>query len=385
MFFIKLILRNLLRQKLRTGLTILGIMVAVIAFCLLTTVVNSWYAGVDAAVAKRLVTRNAISLAFSMPLSYLNRIRQVDGVQAVTYANWFGGIYINEKNFFPQFAVDAESYFDITTYYRLSAEQKKAFLLDRQGAVAGRKLAEQYGWKIGDVIPLRGTIYPGNWSFVLRGIYHGAEKSTDESTFFFHWQNLNETLKKRNDSRIDQIGVFVMDINHAERAAEISHHIDATFKNSLAETLTETEKAFQLSFVAMVEAIVVAIQVVSFVVIVIIMAVMANTMAMNVREREREYATMRALGFGGGYIGALILGESVILSLSAGVLGVWATLPLVDLIGEKLVSFFPIFLLSQATVLKAFAAALVVGVVAAVFPLASVLRHRVGDGLRSMG
>jgi hypothetical protein len=178
----------------------------------------------------------------------------------------------------------------------LPAAERKAFMTDRKGAVVGRKLAEQYGWNVGDVIPLRGTIYSGNWSFTLRGIYD-ADKGVDQSTMFFHWDYLNESIKKIYPRRGDQTGVFIVQLKDPGQAAEVSAAIDAMFKNSLAETLTETEKAFQLSFVAMTEAILLAIQAVSFVVIVIIMAVMANTMAMTARERGSEYATLKALGF----------------------------------------------------------------------------------------
>ena len=174
--------------------------------------------------------------------------------------------------------------------------ERKAFLGDRVGAIAGRKLADKYGWKVGDQIPLRGTIYPGTWTFTLRGIYDGADEGTDTSTFFFHFDYLNESIKRQFPRRGDQAGVFVEQLRDPEEAAAVSQAIDTTFRNSLAETLTETEKAFQLGFVAMSEAILLAIQAVSYVVIVIIMAVMANTMAMTARERYGEYATFKALG-----------------------------------------------------------------------------------------
>jgi len=384
-FFLKLIVRNVFRQKLRSALTAFGIMVALIAFGLLRTVVDAWYAGVDAASASRLITRNAISLNFSLPISYESKIRQVDGVTGVSSANWFGGVYISEKNFFPQFAIDAASYFALFPEILIEPGERKAFLHDRKGALVGRKLAKAYGWNLGDVVPVRGTIYPGTWSFVIRGIYAGARKNVDESTFFFHWDYLNEKLKAIKDGRTDHVGIFFVGINQPQRAAEISGAIDRVFKNSLAETLTETEKAFQLGFVAMTEAIVVAIEIVSFVVIGIIMAVMANTMAMSVRERTREFATLRALGFGPTYIASLIFGESLTISLCAGILGISATYPLVDYVGAKFGTLFPIFVLARETVELALAAAFLVGVVAAIFPFWRALREPVADGLRSVG
>ena len=166
MYFLKLILRNALRHKLRTGLTMLGIFVAIVAFGLLRTVVESWFAGAENASTTRLVTRNAISLVFALPITYGERIRKVDGVNRVSHANWFGGVYVSKKNFFPQFAVEAGTYFPLYPEYRIVPENMKAFLLDRKGCVVGRKLALQHGFKVGDVVPLRGTIFPGTWEFV---------------------------------------------------------------------------------------------------------------------------------------------------------------------------------------------------------------------------
>ena len=302
MFVPLLVARNALRHKLRTILTVVGIVVAIIAFGLLRTIVDAWYAGANASSSARLVTRSSVSLVFSLPLTYAQKIRQVDGVQSVSWMNWFGGVYITERNFFPQFAVDAATFLDLYPEFILPAAERKAFLTDRQGAVVGRKLADQYGWKVGDSIPLRGTIYPGTWTFNLRGIYDGADKGTDQSQMFFHWDLLNERIRKLYPRRADQTGLFVVRLKDPQQAAEVSAAIDATFRNSLAETLSETEKAFHLSFVAMTEAILLAIQAVSYVVIVIIMAVMANTMAMTARERGAEYATLKAIGFSKGFV-----------------------------------------------------------------------------------
>lgn len=383
--FLKLIFRNLARQRLRNGLTGLGIVIAISAFGLLRTVVDAWYAGAEATSANRLITRNAISLVFSLPIAHLQRIRQVDGVKAVSYAAWFAGVYISEKNFFPQFAVDPESYLAMYPEYRLSDEELSAFLHDRKGAIAGRKVAEQFGWKLGDMIPLRGTIYPGTYSFVLRGIYRGADRKTDETQFFFHWQYLNERLKIEQKSRAEQVGIYVVEIDRSNRAAEVSLAIDRLFQNSLAETLTETEKAFQLSFVAMTEAILTAIEIVSFVIIVIIMAVMANTIAMSVRERKREYATLRALGFGPPYIVGLILGESMAIGVIGGLLGLAVTFPAAAKFGARFGSLFPVFAVSEQTVMLSIWASLLIGIAAALLPAWRTLKIPVSEGLKSLG
>jgi len=385
MFYLKLIIRNSFRHKLRATLTITGVAIAILAFGLLRTLVGLWYLGVESSSATRLVTRSSISLVFSLPISYKERIRHVAGVTDVSTMNWFGGVYISEKNFFPNFAVEPESFLRIYPEFVLQPEEKKAFLADRQGAVAGRKLAAKHGWKVGDRVTLKGTIFPGQWEFVLRGIYSGAQKSTDETQFFFHWNYLNESMRKTVPRRADQVGLFTLAVAKPEMAAEISQNVDAMFKNSLAETRTETEKAFQLSFVAMTEAIMVAIQIVSYVVIVIIMVVAANTMAMTARERMGEFATMKSLGFRWYHIAGAIFGESLFIAILGGLLGVAGTFPAAHWIETELSQFFPLFTISSATIMLQLAAALTVGIIAGIFPTWRGSTIRIAEGLRRIG
>jgi putative ABC transport system permease protein len=384
-YLVRLILRNAFRHRLRTFLTVLGIVIAVLAFGLLQTVVDAWYVGVESSSSTRLVTRNSISLVFPLPLTYEQRIRQVDGVRLVSRANWFGGVYIDKRNFFPQFAIDGDAYFKLYPEFRVPPDELKAFLLDRKGCIVGRKLAQTYGWKLGDAVPLRGTIFPGNWEFVIRGIYEGADAKTDESQFFLRWDYLNETMKIIAPRRANQVGIYLVGIANADTAAETSRRIDSLFRNSLAETLTETEKAFQLGFISMTESIVVAIRIVSFVIIAIIMAVMANTMAMSARERLSEYATLKALGFSPGFVRGLVFGESLLIAVLGGTLGILATLPVVDAFGKVMVKLFPVFHQSFETMALQVAAALIVGVVAAIVPGMRAARVRIVEGLRAIG
>ena len=220
---------------------------------------------------------------------------------------------------------------------------KESFLKDQKGCVIGKKLAAKFGWKIGDIVTLKGTIFLGNWDFVVRAIYQGRDKDTDESQFFFHWNYLNEMSKKVLTPWADQVGYYMIGVARPEVAGDVAVAIDQIFKNSLAETLTETEKAFQQGFVAMSGAIVMAIQIVSFVVIFIIMAVVANTMAMTTRERIGEYAILKTLGFGGGHITALIFGESLVITIIGCLLGVAATFPGTKIISKELGTYFPVF------------------------------------------
>jgi putative ABC transport system permease protein len=359
--------------------------VAILAFGLLGTIVSAWYAGANAASDKRLVTRNSISLTFSMPLAYADRIRAIEGVTDLSWENWFGGVYKEPSNFFPQFAIEPTSFFRLVPEFRVKPEEYQAFLRDRRGAIAGRKLANRFGWKIGDVIPIKGTIFAGDYEFVLRGIYDGARTSTDEGQFFLRWDYLNEKVKQLFPGSENQVGIFLIGIADGRDAAAVSQRVDANFRNSLAETLTETEKAFQLSFVAMTGTIVKAIQLVSYVIIFIIMAVMANTMAMAARERSSEYATLKALGFRPWVVGTLVYAESMALALIAGGAGILLTGPAARLVGSKLDNIFPVFGVAPETIQLQWAAALVIGLVAALIPARQAMRVKIIEGLRQAG
>ena len=386
MYFLKLIFKNVFRAKLRTSLTIVGLVISIVAFGLLQTVVDAWFAGANASSAARMVTRNAISLVFPMPAYYRDRIKAVPGVKAVAHSQWFGGIYIEPKNFFPQFAVDSDNFFEMYPEFLLKPEELLAFKKDRQGAIVGRKLADQFGWKVGDVIPIRGTIFPGNWQMTIRGIFDGKDETTITRQFYFQWNYINEFLIKRFPRRADQIGIFNIEVTDPGRIADIAKTIDAEFKNSLAETLTETEKSFQLGFIAQSEAIVVAIRIVSFVVIFIIMAVVANTMAMTARERLAEYATLKALGFSPGFVAALVFGEAMMLALIGAGIGILLTFPVAQgFAASPAGAVFASFRVSSATVVMQVASAVVVGFMAALVPGWRSANIKIVDGLRHAG
>ncbi len=385
MLIFNLLLRNVWRQKGRAVLTFFGLLVATLAFGLLSTVVSAWYAGAEGASNARLITRNAISLVFPLPISHADRIRQVEGVSSLSWANWFGGIYKEPKNFFPQFAIQPESYLNAYPEYLLTETERTNFLKDRRAVVIGRKIANSYGLKVGDNLTLKGTIYPGDWEFQVAGIYEGRQTSTDTAQLFFHWDYLNEEAKRRNLPRAQNTtGVFIVQIAEPARAAEISLQVDSLFRNSAYETLTETEKAFQLGFVAMTEAIVVAIQIVSYVVILIIMAVMANTMAMTARERTGEYATLKALGFSPQFVAGLITAESLMLAVFGGIAGVLITFPVARAFGDAMGTIFPVFEVASQTTWMQLILALVVGLVAAAIPAWRVSRIRIVEGLRAI-
>ena len=385
MFFLNFVFRNVFRAKLRSTLTIIGLVIAILAFGLLQTVVRAWYAGADATSATRLITRNAISLTFAMPLYYRDKIRAVPGVTSVSVSNWFGGVYKDPKNFFAQFAVDAPTFFPMYPEFVFDPEPYQAFLRDRRGAAIGRQLADLYDFKVGDTIPLKSGIYPGNWEFTVRAIYDAKDETTITRQMYFHYEYLNEQIKQRAPRRGDFAGVFVVGINEGPAAPDIARAIDTEFKNSLAETLTETEKAFTLGFVAMVETIVVAIEGVSYVVILIIMAVAANTMAMTARERLSEYATLKALGFKPGAVAAMIIGEAFLLAAVGAGLGMLLTPVVVQAFHAVTVSVFAKMPLVAQTFYLQAACAVAVGLVAGVIPAVRAARVKIVDGLRHVG
>ena len=385
MELIKLILRNTLRQRLRATLTILGMAVAILAFCLLRTVVDAWYAGVSAASPNRLVTRNAVSLIFPLPISYRQKILQVSGVSQVAYANWFAGVYIDERHFFPRMAVGPEIFFDLFPEFVIPEDQRKAFQKERNACIVGRKLVQKYGWKLGDTINLTGNIYPGDWQFVLRGVYSGATKTTDETQFFFRWDYLDEVLRKNMPHRSGYAGWYIVQIRNPFDGGAISQTIDALFKSSWAKTLTETEKAFQMGFVAMTDAIVMAVRIVSFVVIAVILLVLANTMTMTARERMSEYAVLKTLGFGNRFLFLLISGESMTIALLGGMLGMALAFPVAHEFAKEMSTLLPVFHIHWKTLVLATTLSLAIGLLAAVFPTWRAARMRIASALSHVG
>jgi putative ABC transport system permease protein len=382
---LKLTLRNLLRHPLRAALTVLGMALAILAFALLRTVVEAWYGGVAASSPVRLVTRNAVSLMDTLPLAYEARIRAVPGVTGVGHAFWFEGVYIDKKHFFPQFAISIPSYLDLLPELLFPEDQRLALIRDRRGCLAGRKLAARFGWKIGDRIILKGTYFPGEYQLVIRGIYKGRDPSTDETMLIFHWDYLNEQMKKLAPDQADKAGWFLIQIASPDLAGEVSAKIDTIFKNSLAETLTETEKAFNLGFVAMTEAILLAIQAVSWVVIGVILLVLANTMAMSARERLKEYAVLKTMGFRPRHLAGLILGESLLLSCLGGIIGLALSFPALAAFPMTVRQYFGVFEVSGETLILGGCISLGVGVLASVIPAWRASRVGIAVALRRVG
>jgi putative ABC transport system permease protein len=381
----KLIFKNALRHKLRTFLTILGLAIAVMAFGVLRTVVDVWNESIEATSVNRLITRQAVSFIFPLPYSYRDQIARIQGVETVSFANWFQGVYIDKNKFFARMAIDPETFFDVYPEFLVNHKEFEVFKRERNSCIVGADIAKQYGFKIGDIIPVEGDIYPGKWEFVVRGIYQPRDKSTDATQMVFHWQYLDERMKQEMPVRAGQVMWYIIKIKDPDRAAIISEQIDALFKNSPNATKTETERAFTLNFISGMNSLLKVMNFLSFIIIGVIMLVLGNTMIMSARERTREYAVLKTLGFSGGHLVGLILGEALLIAALGAGLGILATYPIVFGIATILKGFLPFFYVTSTTLVLAAAAALVIGLVASIFPIQRALRTRIVDGLRFIG
>jgi len=385
---VKIVLKNVFRHRLRTVLTMLGIATAVMAFGLIRTIVGAWNAGVAASAANRMITHHSVSFIFPVPLPYRQQILRVPGVAAVSWANWFGGVYGDPndfKNFWPRLAIDPETFFDLYPEFQVPPDQLAQFRKERNACIIGRKLAQQHGFKLGDAITMEGDIFPGRWEWVVRGIYSGRDATVDETQMFFQWDYLREQVQQREPGRPVEPGWYILRVQSPDAMPRVATTIDEQFLNSRAPTKTESEKAFQQGFVQMSSAIITSLQVISVVIVGIILLVLANTIVMAVRERTREYAVLKTLGFSARHLVGLIFGESLLIAVGGGLLGLALTFPMVAGVGKALPTFFPIINVAPLTIVLALAAALVAGFVAALFPAARVVRTPIVTGLRTVG
>lgn len=316
--FFPILWGNLWRKPLRTLFTLASMMIAFILYGYLAAIAVSFGVGIDISGADRLILTHKTSLIQLLPERYGAQIQQTPGVAAVTHATWFGGIYQDAKNFFPQIAVETTTYLEMYPEFIIPPEQYAAWLKNPIGAIAGRQVANRFGWKIGDRIPLQGTIWrPSSgtqWEFILEGIYDGKTPVTDTSQFLFHYAYLDRVRTAAKGS----VGWYVIRIQHAREAAAVSQALDQRFANSISETKTGTEKAFIDGFVNQMGAIGTILKAILGAVFFTLLLVTGNTMAQAVRERSNEIAILKALGFGQWRVLGLILQESLLLALLGG-------------------------------------------------------------------
>jgi putative ABC transport system permease protein len=355
---------------------------------LLRTVVWSWTSASEFSKKDRIATRHKISFIMQLPKRYAEEIAQMPGVTAVSYANWFGAKNPkNENDFFATIATDPKSLLNVYSEIKTSEAEKQAWFEDRQGALVGDALAKKQGWKIGDRVTLSGTIYPGDWSFNIRGIYTTTTTNVDRSTLWFHWDYMNESLDAR---RKDMVGWIVTNIKNSADSGRISKEVDAKFENRDLQTITMSEAALNQSFLGMFAAVLKAIDVVSVVITLIMALIVGNTIAMGVRERTNEYGVLRAIGFLPSHIARFILVEGVVIGVLGGLLGVLLGYPVVNngmgrLIEENMGNMFPQFKVQPTVALFAFGLATALGLLAAILPARQASRLQVVEALRRVG
>jgi len=381
MKYLRYILAHLGRAKRRTFLTISSIALALFLFCTLRTVMTSFDSALRASSDTRLVVRHAASLVFPLPLAYRDRLTQIPDVQHVGYGNWFGGFYQDPKNQFAQFAVDVKSFFDIYPEVILPADQRAAFENERTAAIIGRDLAKKYGWKLGDVVPITGTIYPGDWRLTVRGIYDGKTEDVDVNTLFFHWDYLNEAMP---DVRKNWVGIYWLHLDSASRAPAVSDQVDAMFENSPQPTKTETEKAFQAGFIQMMGNVSMLLTIIGSAIVFAIMLVTVNTMMMAARERTTEIAVLKTLGFTDRLILSLVGAESVLLSVAGGVIGCGLAFIVFRFVDFKGGGMFSSFRVLPETVGLGLLLAVVLGLLSGLVPALQASRLEIAGALRKV-
>jgi putative ABC transport system permease protein len=380
MKFGRLILANLLRKKIRLLLTIGSFAVALFLFAFLAVVRDAFGRGADVAGADRLVIINRTSIINPIPLSYRDKIQRIPGVKYITHNNWFGGIYQDERNFFPQFVIDPENQRQVFPELLVSDEQWNAFLKDRQGAIAGARTAERFHWKIGDRIPIKSTIF-GNeaWEFNLVGIYHGKRPQDDETQFWFQWDYFEEKVPERVKGNV---GWYVLRVENPDESPRIAKAIDDEFANSPFETKTETESAFAAGWVKQFGNIQFLILCIGAVVFFTLLLVTGNTMAISVRERTSELAVFKAIGFSDRSVLFLVLTESLAIALIGGMAGLLLALAAVPVLTQRLSGMLPPLILSPMVLGAGLVVAVLVGVVSGILPGIGAMRMRVVNALR---
>ncbi len=382
MKYLFLVIKNFRRRLVRTTFTALSIFVAFLLFGLLVAIRTAFSGGVDVTGANRLTVTHKVSIILPLPISYGERIAQVHGVNLVTHASWFGGVYQDAKNFFPQMAVDPPSYLAVYPEIQLPPEQKKAWLADRGGCIVGRTTAKRFGFKLGDHIPIQATIFTKKdgsriFDFVVDGIYD-APQGFDTSALFFQYDNLKESAPGFSSN---QVGWYILTIADPQHANQVAEHIDSLFTNSVAETKTSTEKAFAEGFAKQAGNIGEIIAFIVSAVFFTLLLVAGNTMAQSVRERTSELAVLKTLGFGDGLVMGMVLAESCLLAFVAASVGLGLAY-LIARHGDPTGGYLPLFRLPENQLGVGFLLALALGLVTGAVPAWQAMRLRIVDALR---
>lgn len=381
MKFRRLIFANLFRKKVRLVLTIGSFAVALVLFTFLAVVYSAFNRGIEIAGADRLVIENRIGLMGLMPISYADQVRAIPGVKYVTDDHWFGGVYQDEKNFFPQFVIDPENHLKVYPEFTVPEEQWNNFVKDQQGAVVGAKTAERFHWKVGDRIPIKNSLWgpTKTWEFNLDGIYKTKTPDGDESQFWLQWKNFDENVPPSIKSTA---GWYILRLDSPDDAVRVAKTIDAKYANSSFETKTETESAFQAGFAKQFGNIEFLILSIGTVVFFTLLLVTGNTMAISVRERIGELAVLKAIGVKDSSVLFLVLGESLLIALIGGSIGLLLAVGAIPAMSAKLNGFLPPLILSKPLLTLGLLFAVFVGTVSGLLPGIGAMRMRVVNALR---
>jgi len=385
MKFLHLIWCNLKRKKLRTSLTLLSIVVAFVLFGFLSAIQQALVGGVELAGADRLIVRQKVSIINLLPVSYEARMERIPGVDFSTHQTWFGGIYQDPKNFFMQNPVEPEKFLKIHPEIILPPEQEKVWLATRTGAIVGRRTAERFGWKIGDKVPIRSTIWTlpdgsQTWTFDIVGIYDGKDKGTDTTPLFFRYDYFDESRSYGKG----QVGWYTIRIKDPAQAAEVAKRVDEEFENSPAETKTEPEGAFIQGWASQIGNIVFIVGAILSAVFFTILLVTGNTMAQAVRERTGELGVLKAIGFTNAQVVALVLAESCLLAVIGGTVGLGLARVITPVLAQNLAGLLPMFFLPTRALFTGLGFSIALGLITGIFPALQAMRLRVADALRRM-
>ena len=376
MTYQKFILRNIGRRKTRMVLTIGSFAVALFLFGLLTAIQNAFYQGVDLAGVDRLIVRHKTSMIMPLPYAYKEKIGRLPGIAAVQAACWFGGVYQDPKNFFPQFAFETEEFRRMYPEYLMPEGQWKAYVEDMQGCLVGSKLLKRFGWKVGDRIALRGAIYPGSWEFNIRGAFENKKQEDDTGAMFLHYKYLDERRPIKG-----LVAWFVVKVEKPENALAVAKAIDTEFSGASSRTFTETEQAFQSDFVKRLGNIKLILMIIGGVVFLTLLLVTGSTMAMAIRERTGEIGVMKTLGFSDRLVLALLLSESMAFAFIGGGLGL-VLIKLFTLRGDPTGGMLRSFHLSPQNMLLGLVITLATGIGSGIVPALGAMRLSIVDAMR---
>ena len=381
MKYLPLLFKNILRKKTRLVLTIGSFAIALFLFGILAIVNNSFngalnsMAGVD-----RLMVQNRVSIIQPVPQAYKEKIEQIKGVKAVTYANWFGAVYQEEKNFFPQYAIDEEGYRQMYPEFKVTDAEWKAWLEDREGAIVGEKTAQRYGFKVGDRVPLKGVIWGGgdSWSFNIRGIYHTDKPDEDQSQLWLHWKLFDERRQFGKGS----VGWYIVKVDNPDSAVRVSKEIDATFANSSTETKTQTEKEMMAGWAKQTGNIGLMITIIGSIVFFTLLLVIGNTMAMSIRERVRELAVLKAIGYTDRFVLLFVIAEALLVAAIGVAIGLGLIFLALPGIEKALGSFLQFVFLPPEKAIEGVVITLCIAFLAGIIPAINASRLRVVDAIR---